>query len=619
MSIRIKSVSIEGMHKIGQKTTYDLANFSYLFGKNGAGKSTVLQAIQLALLGYIPGLNKTNDALFQHANGRVMAVELSLLNQESGAVAKVLRTFINNGKSTSSTVVCDPEALNLKGLIQDLELPIFNFDEFKSMTSNKLKDWFIQFLPESADEVDWEKEYRAAVEGLESVDKEEEISFYLNKVKNRRESGLSLVRAVNAELKDELSYQKGVLQRVQSTIQSLVHYDDVEEDTTVEELKSKIEADNLLLQEWSAYNRQISYLDHIKSELDKIDAPEETMEADERYTSCMKSIEDHQSSAHELSEKLAELNPVILELNSSKAATLTELNIARAQASGESVCPITKESCETASKYVDTARKTVTALGAKLEEIEAKMIDVQNQVNHIQTTHAQLMNTIRMCNAKIVELKAQYQKRDELKTQISEYPEAPSVESVEVIQSRINTNQDLLVKVSANTAYANMLESETKSKFQLELKLELLKAWIKLTDANGLQTRMMNKPFLDLQDKLDDCLKLTLGKDTTSHFYLSEKANSFSFGVKRGDTYIPFDLLSSGEKCLYTLSLMMCIIRDSSSPLKVILIDDLLDHLDTQNADKLFTSLYKIKDIQFILAGVQTCNHPQKDEIVINI
>ena len=51
--MRIKSVHIQGMHNVEDKT-YQLSNATYFYGENGAGKSTVLQAIQLALLGYIP-------------------------------------------------------------------------------------------------------------------------------------------------------------------------------------------------------------------------------------------------------------------------------------------------------------------------------------------------------------------------------------------------------------------------------------------------------------------------------------------------------------------------------------------------------------------------------------
>ena len=96
-------------------------------------------------------------------------------------------------------------------------------------------------------------------------------------------------------------------------------------------------------------------------------------------------------------------------------------------------------------------------------------------------------------------------------------------------------------------------------------------------------------------------------EDVSAKFNLEAKANSFSFGLIRYDRYIEFDYLSSGEQCLYTLAMMMCITEKSSSRLNLILVDDLLDHLDKTNAETLFESLSKVEGIQFILAGVQEC------------
>ena len=52
--MKIKSVYIDGLHTVHDKT-YTFEDITYLHGRNGAGKSTILNAIQFALLGYIPG------------------------------------------------------------------------------------------------------------------------------------------------------------------------------------------------------------------------------------------------------------------------------------------------------------------------------------------------------------------------------------------------------------------------------------------------------------------------------------------------------------------------------------------------------------------------------------
>ena len=84
----------------------------------------------------------------------------------------------------------------------------------------------------------------------------------------------------------------------------------------------------------------------------------------------------------------------------------------------------------------------------------------------------------------------------------------------------------------------------------------------------------------------------------------------------RNGAYIEFDMLSSGEKCLYTLAMLIAITENSASDLKLILIDDLLDHLDDANIQTCFATLNNIEDIQVILAGVQPCNI---DDMVIHV
>ena len=75
-------------------------------------------------------------------------------------------------------------------------------------------------------------------------------------------------------------------------------------------------------------------------------------------------------------------------------------------------------------------------------------------------------------------------------------------------------------------------------------------------------------------------------------------------------------MLSSGEKCLFTLALLMSIARFSDSDLKLIMIDDLFDHLDDANIDRVFESLLNVSDMQLIFAGVKV---PASDQLKTNM
>ena len=185
---------------------------------------------------------------------------------------------------------------------------------------------------------------------------------------------------------------------------------------------------------------------------------------------------------------------------------------------------------------------------------------------------------------------------------------------------KLTTLRSKLVEVEANARYEALTDKLTAEKIQIELDLEMYKAWEKLTGINGLQTKLMNQPFADFSTKMTKYIQKFYGReDVYAGFCLIEKANSFSFGLNRGGKYIPYDLLSSGEKCMYMLSLILTINDESNSDLKLVLVDDLLDHLDAENIYNTFITLYNNTSSQIIIAGVQPYNYENADDIVITI
>ena len=154
--MKVKKIKIAGMHKVDSKS-YDINdNITYFIGQNGSGKSTVLEAIQLALLGYIPGYAKTNESIIKHSSGNILSVEADLDNG-----MKVTRNWLRNGSSVQSTTSEDGKALD--EIMKGVALPVFDFNEFRSMTANKLKDWFITFLPPTDSNINVEQELRSSL------------------------------------------------------------------------------------------------------------------------------------------------------------------------------------------------------------------------------------------------------------------------------------------------------------------------------------------------------------------------------------------------------------------------------------------------------------------------
>ena len=608
--MKLKKVKIEGMHNV-TKAEYDLNDVTYLHGPNGAGKSTVLQAIQLALLGYIPGMNKTKDAIFRNANGRSMAITLELAD-DANNVTTVERVVANTGKSVTCGVTLNGAITSteqLAQLIGDLELPIFNFNEFVGMTANKLKDWFISFLPNSAGEIDWADMLKKSAKDMEILD-DTLIPAAVDKAMTCEHTGVDQVRYMNTYFKDLLSFKKTELTRVQSTIQSLIYYDDCDTASMSEDqLKCSIQTLNAkkdsLMQDIAAISRNAN----IEAELDKYVASAGDIAGDEEYRNALKIFSDLTAKKEELTLELSEID---------KRRDQAQMYIAdhNKLLSSKGVCTYTGNVCE--------------SIVASFEAIKAKDAELNEVISECTNKHNELVNQINKINIDlntatkfISERKASHEHVNRLRSMLIPVSSNASADELNAELAQLNDEikslESTWVKLQANNKYNKLIEDLTTQKFAIEQTIDILKLWIKLTDANGLQSEMMTAPFISFAEDMNVYISKLFGKDVAAKFNLENKANSFSFGIVRDQQYIPFDLLSSGEKCIYTLALMICISSKSNSDLKVILIDDLFDHLDDENMKMLFESLNNIHDIQFIIAGVKDFTSTSDNQLVIEI
>lgn len=615
--MKIKSITIEGMHNVSEKT-YTFDNLSYLYGHNGAGKSTALQAIQLALLGYIPGVDKKNEAIFKHAKNKTLVVTCKL--DSDGKEISVSRSFVGTGKTVTKAVDITPEGMSLDDILSDIELPIYNFSDFLQLSANKMKEWFINFLPNAEGDLDWNKMLLEALDDKKVID-ETLVPSTLDHIKEISSTGINLVKDVNAYFKEQVSFMKGNLDRANATIQSLVFYDDCEEGADVESIKAEISRLNDYLIKSAKIESVREMNKRINEQIASIQVAGTCIEDDPDYSEIQKAIKDtnemiikFEADMKDIVDKKSEIDSKVAELNA-------DIKSKTAITSGKGVCPYTKAECTSIKELISELDEEIRQDIAQINEHSKKLAELANSYTNsslaLQSAKATLQSKMNEASA----ITHKYKELSRLKSQIQmeELIEGQEMTSEEV-RKKIEEMQTTLTKVAANQKYNELMESLTADKYKTENSIEVLKIWAKLTDANGLQTTLAEKPFQDLAESMTSYLHKMFGKkDITAKFFLSDKANSFSFGIEREGKYIAYDLLSSGEKCMYTLALMMCLISESKSPLKVIMIDDLLDHLDDSNATKVFDALYKVKGIQVILAGVKECNCANKDDIVIEI
>lgn len=596
--ITVKSVTIEGFHNVRFKTYQFDQNFIYLHGLNGAGKSTVLQAIQLALLGYIPGTDKNKTAIFSHSSSKHMAIRLVLDDNNQDIIVE--RSWTAAGGNIIAEVTVQPSTYDIESLIKCIELPIFNFAEFIGMTANKLKDWFIEFLPSSEFHTDWSTELRDSAVSQGAVVSKDVVDSLVYAIQELNASGVEEIRQANSLIKLNISSLKQDLQRTTNTVQSLIYHEDVN-GVNKDTLEAELSDANISYQyaiRYSAINEAnqdaLKLLETYSNLKDKIDE-------DNVYT-------ENRAACERLREEVCSLNSCIEEQTREAAAVELQLANATTIAEGSNVCPYTSEPCQSIIEAVSTAKTEVARLSNTLDQIN-EQIATNKQLRSEYEEEIQSMQIV------IDDLSARYAERDRVKSTLRELPEhiTEADMDVEFWAGRIKDLQDTKLKLIANDQYSSLIDKLTVEKFRIAADLEAYKVWDKLTGVNGLQSKNGgDDPFAKLISSMQPTISALFGKDVETTFYTTGKSNSFSFGITRDGSYITFDHLSSGEKCLYVLALLISITQMSPSGLKLILIDDLFDHLDTANIEKVFESLLNMSDIQMIFAGV---NIPSNENI----
>lgn len=594
--MKIKSIYIDGLHNASART-YELNDLNYLYGRNGVGKSTVLYAIQLALLGYIPGVHKSREAILKHSQDGKVTVKLVL--DDNGTPITIERTY---GKSTVTNIT--PDGYDIKSTISDLELPIFNFSEFVGQTANKLKDYFIQnVLPTTGGDLDWKEILTSGLSDVVAENSEELLTYGLGLVTDVSGSPLEQVVAANKKFKEEQTFNKSELSRLQGTVDSLIYYSDYTGPRNMDEITSNLLQLNIIRDAIIKYESANNQISAGKEELSRLEKTYADMGGKETYLQLKEDLNTYTADNVNLRGKITNLGQNMSDLKARKGNLENTLHT-------NGVCPYTQIPCdnikpETVAAELSSLNLSISELNRQLTDLSMKSSDLENKIQQVRTTLTKMQTVIGQITA--------------LRNSMQSLPEKPTTDkTLADVEADIRQYEDAKMKLQANLVYDETIEKITNMKYQTELNNKALAAWIKLTDINGLQTELTIKPFEQLAEKMTGYIQNMYGDDSLqAKFDISTKANSFSFGMLRNNKYVAYEQLSSGEKCLYSLALMICIIDGSSSPLKLLLCDDMFDHLDDQAVENTFTALKKISGVQFVLAGVKDCNSASDVKITI--
>ena len=606
--MKIESIIIEGMHKLNRPTTYTFEDMNYIFGTNGAGKSTILQAIQLALLGYIPGTNKKVGDIFKHSCGRKMEITLNL----SGGIT-IRKCWEKNAKSISYTEDITPEGVEVSSIIGNAELPILDFGGFMGLSSNMLKAWFINFLPKLDSKFDWNAELNQASINADVIELDPEFRTLVEeKLSAIKTSGVDAVIEANQIIKDMLSSEKQSLAMIDGGIRSLIFYDDAVTPNYAAEIdninQQLVQISDLRTKAIEDKSRLETY-NYLKSEQTETSLSAETLEEDEDYIASCKLLAEYQSDGETLRTSIELFKQEYKKLQDECSEIGIKVNNYQKTLSSQGVCPYSKAPCETIRNSLSDIQKAVDELNEKKvgllnkrAKLAEKITDFEEKLEYTKTQEVVYAN-------KIQQLTSLYIQHKEIEQKLSEIVPDGNIDDIVAAIAQYDQQAEVLrVKLShciANQKYDETIDKFTSKKLTIQNHVDILNVWAKYTDANNLQTKVAMEPFAELEVKVDRYLTTLFHEDVKFRTELSTKANSFSFGLIRNSTYIPYELLSSGEKTLVAFSVMLYVASATTGKLKLVMVDDMLDHLDSENVYTLFDRLSEIGGVQIITAGVK--------------
>lgn len=639
---RVKSVSIEGMRNTKRRTyTFD-DSFTYVHGPNGSGKSTVLNAIQLALLGYVPGTAKNNTAIMAHASGPELRVSVDLSNGTNDVT--VTRTFKRKGSSATSSVSVNPPDFDLESVLGSSQLPIFDWFEFVGMTSNKLKDWFVGFIPGMNETVNWSDELSSSLD-FNVVYNPDIVQEYATKLSKESEdkSAQESVQQANKTLRSELSYYKAMLSDKESAINGLVESEDSllsEEDVlsklsqlraekeNVESEVSNLESNwNDLVSKYSSRKAAQDYCDKVRSSVPTQDEIDSMVE---QINKMDLEVSTHRNTLNELETSLKDTTSVVESYQLSVSNYRRQLSEIDGILKSPDTCPYTKSKCDTLSNVKSDYEEKASSLRSAVESETSNLVNARNNVESVKSSISEVKDKISSLVSQRSNLEnnvtymSSTMRKFEQQTEILN--QLDNVSEEEVSEAKANVDAARLHKdeITQQIAEVNQLlknvkliESLTQQKYKLEERIAALNVWSKLTGPNGLQTTLSSGGFSVLEDQLTVEVEKVFGPGTKCKFNVSTKANSFSFGIDRNGSYIPYNLLSTGEKTLYTFVLMKYIALNSNSDVSVVMMDDFFDHLDKDNFNSIVNVIKSSSDVQVIVAGVLPCE--EKDVNVVEL
>ncbi len=604
--MKLNKLTIENLHKIDFKVIEFSKDITYINGLNGAGKSTILNAVQLGILGYIPGCANTNQGVWEHHNNLniinpYMRVTLEFDNGEI-----IERGWNKSGNSVKETIITKPEDLDISEFTKGIKLPVFDFNQFIGQSANAQKSWWIDFVSSmGAQTFNWENELNLSEFEKPFVKDVTEIVEQFPETVNGLKDANAFIKSHISAAKELIKQEQAILTELQSADISEFTFADKEEiNKQLDEINEKIILTNNTL-------NTIRTLENVKNKYSELCNDTDIFTKEE--------FVENKKYQETLKTKIANTKDTIDAVAKVKNDDLIELGIkkdefAKVESGLIGECPVFGGICE----KIETAKEQTEPVKEKLKntiaEIEKRIADNENMLSVLNSSYENL-------NSKYTSIQTKLDKSAVYKDKKTEFENIIKSAERDINKEEFTTEESCISAIDSYKAKAKELNGELESAIKAKAnkehinrsvemiaeyntRLDILKRLEKLTGPSGLQSRITESMFISAENDINKILSNVTA--ARFKFKVGNKSGDFRMGFMNTDnTFIPYDCLSSGEKAITAISMILSIADKSENELKITMIDDILDHIDNTVFANIYSLFTSRPDIQIICAGVK--------------
>lgn len=618
-------VKVEFTNLKGRSASYDLSAMNIITGPNFSGKSSIIDAIRLALMGHIPELGKTNAATAQLKSGETMGVKLVFDNDDyrelavlpNGKVMRNIPGFVEHGDTLSDVPLLNaaayfamsererydyvfkiaklPEAFTVDSIIAELER--ISFEEKHTEAIESAKSKIITFLRPTAGLAirDW---LNANIDGLKIL-----FSQWNTRVKDTQ----GAIRVL-AELKNRQEHQAGNVKQLAEAERSAQR---AAEDAYEELMALRTRA--------SDYEKQAGRAARVASLRAAVDNNTEVVEKEKQITDAKAQLKPDVKSKvtqAELEQLESHLNRLERDRHNT-ALAIKESSKALDALKTATQCPYCHSTGDDWKKTLRTGLKETLELNeGKLGKIEAAIPDVEAKVATAKTeldrvradmmTNQTIFSNIITWDAQLVRIKYAI---DNWNAELAKEEAALAAEKVEPVSAEeIQAASDKSEKAKADLASARaklkaveLLEHDLKRAAQSEIEHNNAVAHVAVIKKVG---EVLRSKQADLVDAVFGDL-LTIANQIAGPILTTALAfHEGEVGRWNGHRWISHKTFSGTEQALTFVAIAAALSR--GAPLRLLIFDE-LGRLDKKRRVMLVDLLRRTLDNghinQFIVAG----------------